>query len=377
VAEIIVDTGKLQTYVGQLKQLGKRLKSVDGRIDTLYGSCGLYDLRALGRANTLTKAANVLQKKEAGYLSEVIRAYEDVETTLSRLDPLDFKMPVESIGASDVKRIAKKAVKDYFAGLKKAAEVFVSLRDPRNLVRYGKAVIKKGTEVVSSLVDNYKNHGWVYDVVQYGKCAVKVGKGIGKIYGAVHTLVGAYAAAIASGGTLLPAAIAATPLALVEIISGGNDILNAANDAVYVYTDQYDKVGTTNYLKDLLVKKGGELGEMLGNKEAGELFGKITYTGVDLVSLLNSADKMLKSFGKLNTDIYGTTGYSFVWGKTSFDDVADNKIGWTSVSGLVRHGLRVCPDSTGNFAYEAIENTYKVFNKGKKFVKSVIGTFIP
>ena len=87
-AEIVVDTGKLQTYVGQLKQLGKRLKSVDGRIDTLYGSCGLYDLRALGRANTLTKAANVLQKKEAGYLSEVIEkglsclAGDDIEGQL-------------------------------------------------------------------------------------------------------------------------------------------------------------------------------------------------------------------------------------------------------------------------------------------------------
>ena len=53
---------------------------------------------------------------------------------------------------------------------------------------------------------------------------------------------------------------------------------------------------------------------MLGNRDAGEKFGELAYTGLDLVSFLDGADKMLKSFGKINTDLTGKTGYSFVWG---------------------------------------------------------------
>lgn len=272
-AEIIVDTGKLQTYVGQLKQLGKRLKSVDGRIDTLYGSCGLYDLRALGRANTLTKAANVLQKKEAGYLSEVIRAFEDVETTLSRLDPLDFKMPVESIGASDVKRIAKKAVKKYFDAVKKAAEVGIKLMTPSGRREIGRAVVKKASQIVSSVAQNYYEKGWIYKTVQYGKAVVKVASGVAKVAAGVGSMIG-------SGGL-------STPVAVLSIISGCNDIYNGIMDGKATYTEQYDQIGK-NLLKDTLVKSGGEIGEYFGSKKTGEIIGAVTYYGADLIPSIAS-----------------------------------------------------------------------------------------
>lgn len=217
-------------------------------------------------------------------------------------------------------------------------------------------------KTIGTAIDNikasYENHGFVYDAVQYGKCALRVAKGAIKIVGAV----GAFATGVG------------VPIAIAGIISAGNDMINAATDAAYVATDQYDMVGTTNLLKDTLVKGYGDLGEMLGNREAGETFGKLTYTGLDVVSFLDGADKMLKAYGKVNTDIYGSTGYSFVWGKTSWDDQFDNKIKWTGIiddkfdltnfSGIIRNGLGVHPDSTGNFIYEAIEKTYKVYKKG-------------
>ncbi len=213
---------------------------------------------------------------------------------------------------------------------------------------------------------SYDNHGFVYDAVQYGKCALRLGKGFVKIVGAVGV-------AVTGVGV---------PIAIAGIISAGNDMINAATDAVYVGTDQYDMVGTTNLLKDTLVSGYGDLGELLGNREAGELFGKLTYVGLDVVSFLDGADKMLKAYGKVNTDIYGYSGYSFVWGKTSWDDQFGNKFKWTSIiddkfditnySGIIRSGLGIHPDSTVNFAYEAIEKTYKVYKSGSSLADKIV-----
>ena len=64
-AEIIVDTGKLQSYAGKLNTIGKKLKSIDNRIDMLYNHYGCVEIKKLSSENRLTKAANILQKKDA------------------------------------------------------------------------------------------------------------------------------------------------------------------------------------------------------------------------------------------------------------------------------------------------------------------------
>ena len=142
------------------------------------------------------------------------------------------------------------------------------------IIGFGRAAIAKGKKLVSAAKKNYENHGAVYDVVQYGKAAVKIGKGLVKIAGAVAAC----------------STVAGIPVALCIITSAGNDIASASADIVHVARDEYDEVGKTNYLKDLLKKNGGELGTMLGNRSAGEKFGELAYTGLDLVSFLNGAD---------------------------------------------------------------------------------------
>lgn len=206
-------------------------------------------------------------------------------------------------------------------------------------------VVKTTKECVSWVKDSYSNKGIVYDTLQYGKAALKVGKGVVKIVGAVGTIFGT------AGGSI--------PLATLAIISAGNDIINGFNDAAYIYTDQYDMVGESNYLKEKVVEGGSQLGEMLGNKEAGEFAGEFIYTGVDVVSFLDGADEMLKSFGKVNTVVTGSTGYSSVWGKTEFDDVLDNEIKFGfDADYFIRKGLNVAPSSTGNIIYEGISSAY-------------------
>ena len=137
----------------------------------------------------------------------------------------------------------------------------------------------------------------------------KSGKGVIKIAGAVAVLAGT------AGGS--------APLAIMDIITAGNDIINGASDIVYASNEQYDMVGKTNFLKDKLVENGGIIGEQLGNKELGEQFGDIVYKGVDLVTFLDGADKMLKSLGKANMIATGKVGSAFIFGKTSFDDIKD------------------------------------------------------
>lgn len=203
------------------------------------------------------------------------------------------------------------------------------------------AVVTKTKNAISKVKKSYKEKGLAYDFYNYGKCALKVASAGIKIAGA--------AATIATGVGI--------PIAICGIISAGNDIVNACNDARYIYTDQHDKVGTTNLLKDTLVNGYGELGAMLGYRETGEVVGEIVYTGLDVVSLLNGVGEMLKSLGKVNTVVTGSTGYSKVWGKTKFSDIMDHEFspGWDT---FIRKFLKVDPSSDANIIYEGVKDIY-------------------
>lgn len=222
---------------------------------------------------------------------------------------------------------------------------------------------------------NYNNHGRVYDAVQYGKAAIKCVKGGVKIVGAVTTVGGAFAATAATGGAAAPLTLGSASVALTEIISGGNDIINGVMDGAYVYTDQYEVVGTRNALRDYLAQKGRETGEMLGNAELGEMLGKGAYTTLDIYSFGKGVEKLGDSFGLLNTDLTGRTGYSPVLGETSYQDLFQHEIKMTSTSGVIRNILGWSPASTTNLLYEVSENAVSLYQKGTKMVKSIMSVF--
>ena len=233
-------------------------------------------------------------------------------------------------------------------------------RETEEQATYGIGTVVSGIKtLVSNVRDSYENHGWAYDVAEYGKCVLKGAKAVVQIVGG--------AVSIATG--------AGIPMGILSVISGVNDICNVAADWTYVSLDAYELVGTTNALKNTLTENGGIIGEYFGNKELGEFLGELTYTGIDVVTFLDSADQMLKSFGKVNTELTGTTGYSWVWGETSFDDVLDNKIkfkldtkyiidpAWT-----LKKVLGVDAASTANFIIDAIDDTKGVYDKAQKLV---------
>ena len=210
--------------------------------------------------------------------------------------------------------------------------------------KQSKAIVKKGKKTVAKIKKSYDEKGFFYKAYQYGEAAVNVGAGVVKIAGAVALVAG-------SGGAALPVAACLT-------LSACNNIYNGMMDATYTYTGDYNKVGNTNALKDFLVKKGGETGEILfGDEKLGEKMGSWAYTGLDVVSLLNGVDKLGKSFGKLQTITSGTAETSKVWGEIHMDDVIDNDLKYLSKDGIIKTVLHIDPNSVANFGYDVVTGT--------------------
>lgn len=267
---VTVDTYKLKSYADRLETVNSRIVKLDGRLDRLYWQVGLQGLFSLIQADALTGFSWRLLRCK-GYLSQTAVDFEKTEKKLASEDPLTFsKPPVSGI---------KEVIYDVGVGVKKAASKVKSIAE----------------KTITSVFDSYNSHGTVYKVVQYGKAVLKAAKGVGKIVVGVGSLFG-------SGGL-------SAPVAALSILSGVNDLHNAIMDGAYTYTEEYDKIGKTNLLKDALTENAGQIGEYFGNRKAGETVGKVTYYGMDLVTSLATLEVSLAKVKQLPTTNYSQVGH--------------------------------------------------------------------
>lgn len=247
-ADIIVDTYKLDRYAQRIATVNSRISRLDRRLDSLYLRVGLQGLWNLMQANVLTSYSWRLARCQS-YLEQTAIEFEKVEKNLSNEDPLNFNKPfVPNI---------KDAVFNVGVAVKKKAE----------------KVKNTFEKAITSVITSYYSQGTVYKIVQYGKAICTAAKGVCKIAGAVGSLIG-------SGGM-------SAPVAVLALISGVNDVWNSIMDATYTYTGDYDKIGQ-NMLKDKLAEGGKTIGSALGNEKIGELLGNATYYGIDIVTSLAS-----------------------------------------------------------------------------------------
>lgn len=321
--------------------------TLDNLVDTLNGQWeGAAQREFLTAYDKLKPKLKLISDTMERY-SQEIRATVKAEREADATSSTGFRGLDSWFGVSTVSTIATSVSAATSAAHLNSAAGSGSFFDS---VAYGVNAVISGTkQIVTEVKKSYDEHRWAYDVWEYGKCVLKGTKAVIKIVGG--------AVSIATG--------AGIPMGVLSIISGVNDICNAAADWTYISLDAYDLVGTTNALKDKLTENGGIIGEYFGNKELGELFGKLTYTGIDVVTFLDSTDKMLKSLGKVNTVVTNTTGYSQVWGKTTFEDVLDNKMKFSLERDyFIRKMMGVDPSSSGNIVYEAAKSIYKTFTKG-------------
>ena len=352
---------RIKITPAELQAQAVEMKTLEGEFSSLFSGVS-SDLKKLNTnwspnlSHNFEGKINSAQKSFTQITQELMNGAKVADTCAVTFESVDSLLAKNGYSGEDVKeaygatvtvgstaktesKTNKKENRSFLEGLKAAC------------VGAADAVVTKTKNAISKVKKSYEEKGWAYDLVQYGKCALKVASATVKIVGSVG--------AIASG--------VGVPIAICGIISAGNDIVNACTDAAYIYTDQYDNVGTKNALKDCLVDNAGYIGEKLGYREAGEFAGELLYTGLDVVSFLNGADKMLKSLGKVNTVVTGSTGYSKVWGWTKFDDVLDTELKFDlKADYFVRKLFNVDPASSANIVYEGVKNVYSSFKSALK-----------
>lgn len=130
------------------------------------------------------------------------------------------------------------------------------------------------TPTVSYWVDNWQNKGWSYKTVQTIWVTVKAAPSL------VVSTAGTIALWAGAGATLG----AGTPVAALSTIYTANEYANLGADWANIWQGDFEEVGEVNYLKDAMESGFGDLGEMLGNQDAGELVGKTIYGIGDLVT---------------------------------------------------------------------------------------------
>lgn len=370
-SRIIFDPETLLAQAGEMQSLTAEYESLFSKVtgtlnDTNNNWSELLAHNFAGKISSAQQSfASITELLASG-----AAAAKNSATTMQSVDQSLFKVfggeAGEGIISGQVQGMTD-VIEDYRKWEKKSKKVKAKSKKKKDgfldslkadMAGVSKAIVKKGKKTVAKIKKSYDEKGFVYKALQYGKSAVKVGAGVVKIAGAVALVAG-------SGGAALPVAACIT-------LSACNDIYNGMMDATYTYTGDYNKVGNTNALKDFLVKKGGETGEILfGDEKLGEKMGSWAYTGLDVVSFLNGVDKLGKSFGKLQTITSGTAETSKVWGEIHMDDVIDNDLKYLSKDGIIKTILNIDPNSVANFGYDVVTGTIKSIKSAGKLGNTI------
>lgn len=370
-SRIILDPETLLAQAGEMQSLTAEYESLFSKVtgtlnDTNNNWSELLAHNFAGKISSAQQSfASITELLASG-----AAAAKNSATTMQSVDQSLFKVfggeAGEGIISGQVQGMTD-VIEDYRKWEKKSKKVKAKSKKKKDgfldslkadMAGVSKAIVKKGKKTVAKIKKSYDEKGFVYKALQYGKSAVKVGAGVVKIAGAVALVAG-------SGGAALPVAACIT-------LSACNDIYNGMMDATYTYTGDYNKVGNTNALKDFLVKKGGETGEILfGDEKLGEKMGSWAYTGLDVVSFLNGVDKLGKSFGKLQTITSGTAETSKVWGEIHMDDVIDNDLKYLSKDGIIKTILNIDPNSVANFGYDVVTGTIKSIKSAEKLGNTI------
>ncbi len=271
-SEVIVDTYKLNQYAQRISKVQSRVTKLDNRMDRLYFKVGLQGLFDLMEADALV-GFNFKLLFCQSYLSTTADKYEQLEKHLREQDIENFTPPKkEKPDVSVLEQAGQGLVNGFGKAIKKCGKAVKSTV---------KNITKAVDDLVDVVVDDYNSQGVVYRVVQYGKATVKAGIGVAKLTKSACSI-------IATGGL-------SSPVEVLSIISGINDVANGVRDIYYTANREYDKLGQ-NLLKDTLAEGGGFIGEKLGNREMGENIGKVVYFGVELVPALS---KLSTSYDKI------------------------------------------------------------------------------
>lgn len=210
------------------------------------------------------------------------------------------------------------------------------------------------TDVTMAAVDSYNEKGGVYKAWQYGKATFKIAVGVGKEVKAFGEIV-----------TLDPSGI-------LNAVSGAGDIANGIDDWIFLSYGCYDLVGSTNAVKDDLILAGSKIGGHYGNEETGALYGEAVYDIYEVIDLCNGTVDMIDSIGDAHVVLTGKSGYSSVWGETSFDNVLDKTYNFSpEPEYIIKKILNIDASSDFNVLYESAKNIYSTIKDSVDFGKDL------
>lgn len=95
-ADVIVDTYKLERYAQRIATVNSRINRLDRRLDSLYLRVGLLDLWNLMQADALTCYSWRLVRCQT-YLQQIAAEFNQVDKELCGIDPLSFNSPAIAI----------------------------------------------------------------------------------------------------------------------------------------------------------------------------------------------------------------------------------------------------------------------------------------
>lgn len=325
---IVIDTQKLRDYGLRLNTVNSHIKSIDRRMDSLYTKVGLNGLFDLLQADALT-----------GYSIRLTSCRRHLFATYEDYEKCEKKLCNENLETFNKPAVAGFSEVAYNVG----------------------CAVKKGVDKINSSIDavrdDYNNHGLTYKIVQTGLAVCKTAKGVSKVAGGIATIVG-------TGG-------AGIPIAMLSAISGGNDLFNGLSDLHNIWTDNYDKVGNTNTLKEMLVDSGERLtDDLFGNKDSGAIIGKTVYFMMDVVGALNALDELngqlIQSPGNNTSGIDTSILKQEVEKFKQIDHFNFKEIMTTDIRELMLQGKLL--------SYEFVE-TQKVIETGKTLLEFTDKTF--
>lgn len=367
--QIASAAGELMKISDDLAALSREAESIRKAIGNCYQSAGAAHSQMYTAVSQITRDRNAVLERGVDGFANAAHIYETIEEEIrarstETVSAIENGYRVEWSSRPSVSAVLAGTVGVY-AGVATAfknswvTQQTIAAEPTLNQRLFGNTL---GT-ALDNVKANYDNHGFFYDVAQYGKCALKAAKGVAKIATGV--------AAIGLSGGIL----AASPVSYLSIISGANDVFNSVMDATHVYTDEYDKVGKTNALKDALVEGGGILGKAVGNEALGATLGRVTYNSIDLITSLNTLGLKMDKITQLNSTDFGKLGDEL----ESLTGVVTPKI-WTTDLETIRYNATLAGfglKETTNL----VENIGELLNVGKsafsfgKNVNSMIGAF--
>lgn len=183
------------------------------------------------------------------------------------------------------------------------------------------AVVDVVQDSVAFWVEDYQSKGLTYKVIQSVSAVVKIAA-------SVTACTAMWSSVLGTGG-------GSVPVAALSTIYTANSINSSLSDLKNLWGGDIDQVGEVDLLEEFLTFSGGEIGEMLGNRELGETVGNGVYALGSITITLNElsvlSDKITQApnfapWSDLSGEI--KTGAQGIWDIATNSPISAN---WTGI----------------------------------------------